>query len=148
MSEDFDLSLLKGLEQGVILDVLYRDQILRKVDEERIRKMKTQLQQRQWKGAKSASSEYQKKSCARCQKSLGVLFSRGAVCSGCSHQVCTGCRVKLNPYHWKCTFCYAHEEIKVKTGEWFFEKRARKFPAEGRHETAGAKLLKTYQKLR
>ncbi|ETE63352.1 Synaptotagmin-like protein 3, partial [Ophiophagus hannah] len=62
--------------------------------------------------------------------------------------------------------------IKVKTGEWFFEERAKKFPTEGkgrkgmlfkrkmgqgkeeimkikygRYETAGAKLLKSYQKL-
>lgn len=37
MSQDLDLSFLKGLEREVILDVLYRDQMLRKVDEERIR---------------------------------------------------------------------------------------------------------------
>ncbi|XP_016008195.1 synaptotagmin-like protein 3 isoform X3 [Rousettus aegyptiacus] len=37
--------------------------------------------------------------------------------------------------------------VKIKTGEWFFEERAKKFPAEGRHETAGAKLLQSYQSL-
>ncbi|XP_062981750.1 synaptotagmin-like protein 3 isoform X2 [Elgaria multicarinata webbii] len=106
------------------------------------------MELQQWKGAEGANYEFREKSCARCQKSFGVLFNRGAVCNGCSHQVCSGCRITLNPYLWKCTVCYAHEEIKIKTGEWFFEERARKFPAEGRHETAGAKLLKSYQKLR
>uniref|UniRef100_A0A8D0T6Y6 C2 domain-containing protein n=1 Tax=Sus scrofa TaxID=9823 RepID=A0A8D0T6Y6_PIG len=39
------------------------------------------------------------------------------------------------------------ENVKIKTGEWFFEERAKKFPAGGKHETAGAKLLQSYQKL-
>nr|XP_056708339.1 synaptotagmin-like protein 3 [Euleptes europaea] len=147
MSQELNLNFLKGLEQEVILDVLYRDQILRKMDDERIRKLKTQLQQLRWEGSKSTSHEHPEKSCARCQKALGVLINRGAVCNGCSHRVCPGCRIFLNPYMWKCTVCYAHEDIKAKAGEWFFEERAKKFPAEDRHETAGIKLLKSYQKL-
>ncbi|XP_015262273.1 PREDICTED: synaptotagmin-like protein 3 [Gekko japonicus] len=147
MSQELNLNLLKGLEQEIILDVLYRDQILRKMDEERVRKLKMQLQQLRWKGSKSTSHEYPEKSCARCQKALGVLMNRGAVCNGCSHLVCSECRIILNPYMWKCTLCYTHEDVKAKAGEWFFEERAKKFPAEDRHETAGTKLLKSYQKL-
>lgn len=37
MTQELDLSVLKGLERQVVLDVLNRDQMLRKVDEERIR---------------------------------------------------------------------------------------------------------------
>ncbi|XP_074920183.1 synaptotagmin-like protein 3 [Chelonoidis abingdonii] len=147
MTCELNLNFLKELEQETVLQVLYRDQMVRKVDEERIRKLKMQLQQLQWKGTNSVSHEYQERSCARCQKSLGLVMNRGAVCNGCSHRVCSECRVCLNPYLWKCTICYAHGDMKVKTGEWFFEERAKKFPAEGRHETAGAKLLKSYQKL-
>ncbi|XP_032341158.1 synaptotagmin-like protein 3 isoform X4 [Camelus ferus] len=40
-----------------------------------------------------------------------------------------------------------HRNVKIKTGEWFFEERAKKFPTEGKHETAGAKLLQSYQAL-
>ncbi|XP_021396082.3 synaptotagmin-like protein 3 [Lonchura striata] len=109
--------------------------------------MKLQLQQLRWKGAKNARCEYQERSCARCQKSLGLLVNRGAVCNGCSHRVCSECRVCLNPCLWKCTICYAHGDVKVKAGEWFFEERAKKYPGEGRHETVGAKLLESYQKL-
>ncbi|XP_032194483.1 synaptotagmin-like protein 3 isoform X5 [Mustela erminea] len=37
--------------------------------------------------------------------------------------------------------------VKIKTGEWFFEERAKKFPTESKHGTAGAKLLQSYQEL-
>ncbi|NXV47109.1 SYTL3 protein, partial [Uria aalge] len=147
MACEFNLNFLKGLEREAVLEVLYRDQIVRKTEEERIRKLNLQLQQLRWKGARNVSHEYQERSCARCQKSLGLLMNRGAVCNGCSHRVCSECRVCLNPCLWKCTICYAHGDVKVKAGEWFFEERAKKYPGEGRHETVGAKLLKSYQKL-
>ncbi|KAM4786265.1 synaptotagmin-like protein 3 isoform 2-T5 [Cyanocitta cristata] len=145
MACEFNLNFLKELEREAVLEVLYRDQMVRKTEEERIRKMKLQLQQLRWKGAKNARHEYQERSCARCQKSLGMLMNRGAVCNGCSHRVCSECRVCLNPCLWKCTICYAHGDVKVKAGEWFFEERAKKYP--GRHETVGAKLLESYQNL-
>ncbi|NWU28364.1 SYTL3 protein, partial [Dyaphorophyia castanea] len=147
MACEFNLNFLKELEREAVLEVLYRDQMVRKTEEERIRKMKLQLQQLRWKGAKNARHEYQERSCARCQKSLGLLMNRGAVCNGCSHRVCSQCRVCLNPCLWKCTICYAHGDVKVKAGEWFFEERAKKYPGEGRHETVGAKLLESYQNL-
>uniref|UniRef100_A0A803VFY2 Synaptotagmin like 3 n=1 Tax=Ficedula albicollis TaxID=59894 RepID=A0A803VFY2_FICAL len=147
MACEFNLNFLKGLERDAVLEVLYRDQMVRKTEEERIRKMKLQLQQLRWKGAKTARREYQERCCARCQKSLGLLLNRGAVCNGCSHRVCSECRVCLNPCLWKCTICYAHGDMKVKAGEWFFEERAKKYPGEGRHETVGAKLLESYQNL-
>ncbi|KAM6434039.1 synaptotagmin-like protein 3 [Rhynochetos jubatus] len=147
MACEFNLNLLKELEREAVLEVLYRDQMVRKTEEDRIRKLKLQLQQLRWKRARNASHEYQERSCARCQKSLGLLMNRGAVCNGCSHRVCSECRVCLNPCLWKCTVCYAHGDVKVKTGEWFFEERAKKYPGEGRHETVGAKLLKSYQNL-
>ncbi|NXI03132.1 SYTL3 protein, partial [Pachycephala philippinensis] len=147
MACEFNLNFLKELEREAVLEVLYRDQMVRKTEEERIRKMKLHLQQLRWKGAKNARHEYQERSCARCQKSLGLLMNRGAVCNGCSHRVCSECRVCLNPCLWKCTICYAHGDVKVKAGEWFFEERAKKYPGEGRHETVGAKLLESYQNL-
>ncbi|NXJ67132.1 SYTL3 protein, partial [Rostratula benghalensis] len=147
MACEFNLNFLKELEREAVLEVLYRDQMVRKTEEERIRKLNLQLQQLRWKGGRNVSHEYRERSCARCQKSLGLLVNRGAVCNGCSHRVCSECRVCLNPCLWKCTICYAHGDVKVKAGEWFFEERAKKYPGEGRHETVGAKLLKSYQKL-
>ncbi|XP_041418776.1 synaptotagmin-like protein 3 isoform X2 [Xenopus laevis] len=129
MAINYNLSLLKELEREKVLEVLYRDQSLQKAEEERIRKLKTHLQQLRWKGAKSVSREYQERSCARCQKALGRLVNRGSVCNGCSHRVCHECQVFLCNLIWKCTVCYAHGEVKIKTGEWFFEEREKKFPS-------------------
>ncbi|KAG8582951.1 hypothetical protein GDO81_008235 [Engystomops pustulosus] len=147
MAIDFNLSFLKELERERVLEVLFRDQTLQKAEEERIRKLKTHLQQLRWKGAKSAAREYQERSCARCQKALGRLLNRGAVCNGCSHRVCPECQVYRCNIVWKCTVCNAHGEVKIKTGEWFYEEREKKFPSAGKHETVGAKLLKSYQKM-
>uniref|UniRef100_A0A8D2MRP4 Synaptotagmin like 3 n=1 Tax=Zonotrichia albicollis TaxID=44394 RepID=A0A8D2MRP4_ZONAL len=132
MACEFNLNFLKELEREAVLEVLYRDQMVRKTEEERIRKMKQQLQQLRWKGARSTRHEFQERCCARCQKSLGLLVNRGAVCNGCSHRVCAECRVCLSPCLWKCTVCYAHGwvNVKVKAGEWFFEERAKKYPGE------------------
>ncbi|XP_017508439.2 synaptotagmin-like protein 3 isoform X10 [Manis javanica] len=148
MAQEVHLSSLQELEREVILQVLYRDQMVQNVEEERIRKLKTSLQHLRWRGAKGVSREYREKSCARCQRALGLLLNRGAVCQGCSHRVCSECRVSLRRTHsWKCTVCFEDRNVKIKTGDWFFEERAKKFPTEGKHETVGAKLLQSYQKL-
>ncbi|XP_044531667.1 synaptotagmin-like protein 3 [Gracilinanus agilis] len=148
MTQEVNLNSLKELEREMVLQVLYRDQVVQKVEEERIRKLKLHLQDLRWRPVKNTNQEYKEKSCARCQKSLGLVINRGGVCQGCSHRVCSECRVFLKKtYVWKCTVCFADGDAKIKTGEWFFEERAKKFPAESKHETAGAKLLKSYQKL-
>ncbi|XP_061062799.1 synaptotagmin-like protein 3 isoform X2 [Eubalaena glacialis] len=148
MAQEVSLNSLRESEREVILRVLYRDREVQNIEEERIRKLKTHLQHLRWKGSKSGSQEYQQKSCARCQQALGLLLNRGAVCQGCSHRVCAKCRVVLRTTRaWKCTVCFEDRNVKIKTGEWFFEERAKKFPTEGKHETAGAKLLQSYQKL-
>ncbi|XP_019268234.2 synaptotagmin-like protein 3 isoform X4 [Panthera pardus] len=148
MAGEVSLNSLQELEREVILQVLYRDQAVQNIEEERIRKLKTHLQHLRWKGTRSVSPEYKEKSCARCQCQLGLLLNRGAVCKGCSHRVCSECRVFLQRTHaWKCTVCFEDRNVKIKTGEWFFEERAKKFPTEGKHDRAGAKLLQSYQEL-
>uniref|UniRef100_A0A8C5THB3 Synaptotagmin like 3 n=1 Tax=Malurus cyaneus samueli TaxID=2593467 RepID=A0A8C5THB3_9PASS len=113
MACEFNLNFLKELEREAVLEVLYRDQMVRKTEEERIRKMKLQLQQLRWKGAKNVRHDYQERCCARCQKSLGLLMNRGAVCNGCSHRVCSECRVCLNPGLWKCTICFIDPPLRA-----------------------------------
>ncbi|XP_062042979.1 synaptotagmin-like protein 3 isoform X2 [Lepus europaeus] len=146
MAQEVDLNSLQEREREVILQVLYRDQAVRNIEEQRIRELKTHLRRLRWEGAKSSSREYREKCCARCQRPLGLLLNQGAVCQGCSHRVCSECRVFLRRTRaWKCTVCFEDRNVKIKTGEWFFEERAKKFPAEGKHETAGARLLQSYQ---
>nr|XP_040139429.1 synaptotagmin-like protein 3 isoform X3 [Ictidomys tridecemlineatus] len=148
MAHEVNLDSLKELELEVILQVLHRDQAVQSLEEERIRKLKTHLQHLRWKGARNSSREYKEKCCARCQRALGLLLNRGTVCLGCSHCVCSECRVFLGRSStWKCTVCFEERNVKAKTGEWFFEERAKKFPTAGKRETAGAKLLQSYQRL-
>ncbi|XP_019486317.1 PREDICTED: synaptotagmin-like protein 3 isoform X2 [Hipposideros armiger] len=148
MAQEVNLNSLQELEREVVLQVLYRDRAIQNMEDERIRKLKTRLQHLRWRGMKSVSQENKEKSCARCQRVLGLLLNRGTACQGCSHRVCSECRVFLRrTCVWRCTMCYEDRNVKIKTGDWFFEERARKFPTEGKHDTAGAKLLQSYQKL-
>ncbi|KAG7460766.1 hypothetical protein MATL_G00202340 [Megalops atlanticus] len=143
-----DLSVLEVLEREKVLEVLQRDKILRSLEEERIRKMKLELQEIRRKGAKSFSRQYSERTCARCQRPLGKFWNCGAVCHGCSHRICNKCRINVTAQEWKCTVCHAYREVKIKSGEWFLEERAKKFSADAdRHETTGEKLLKSYQRL-
>ncbi|XP_074120780.1 synaptotagmin-like protein 3 [Sminthopsis crassicaudata] len=141
MTQEVNLNSLKELEREMVLQVLYRDQMVQKVEEERIRKLKLHLQDLKWRPAKNINQENKEKFCARCQKSLGLVINRGGVCQGCSHRVCSECRVFLRKtYMWKCTVCFADGSIAAAAAE---EMRT----LAGKHETAGAKLLKSYQNL-
>ncbi|KAM4601176.1 synaptotagmin-like protein 3 [Polymixia lowei] len=143
-----DLSLLQALERERVLEVLQRDKILRTTEEERIRRMKYDLQEIRRKGAKSFARQYSERTCARCQRPLGKFWNSGCVCRGCSHRICSRCRVGVSSVDWKCTVCHAYREVKIRSGEWFLEERAKKFTVTtDRYETIGDKLLKSYHML-
>ncbi|XP_030261663.1 synaptotagmin-like protein 3 isoform X1 [Sparus aurata] len=145
-SFNMDLSLLQALERERVLEVLRRDKQLRIIEEDRIRRMKCELQELRRRGAKSFTRQYGERTCARCQRPLGKFWNLGAVCRGCSHRICSRCRV--GAADWKCTVCHAYREVKIRSGEWFLEQRARKFPlATDKYETVGEKLLKNYNVL-
>ncbi|KAK2856099.1 hypothetical protein Q5P01_004834 [Channa striata] len=143
-----DLSLFQALEKEIILEVLRRDKQLRIIEEDRIRRMKCELQELRRRGAKSFARQYGERTCARCQRPLGKFWNSGAVCRGCSHRICNKCRVGVGPTYWKCTVCHAYREVKVRSGDWFLEERGRKFPVTAdKCETVGETLLKTYNAL-
>ncbi|XP_030637812.1 synaptotagmin-like protein 3 [Chanos chanos] len=143
-----DLSLLQALEREKVLEVLQRDKALRTIEEERIRKLKSELQEIRRKGAKSFACQYSERTCARCQRPLGKFWNCGAVCRGCSHRICSKCRVSLSAHNWTCTVCHAYREVKFKSGEWFLEVRAKKFPRNSEVcENTGERLLQTYRRL-
>ncbi|CAJ1077071.1 synaptotagmin-like protein 3 [Xyrichtys novacula] len=143
-----DLSFLQALERERVLEVLQRDKQLRIIEEDRIRRMKYDLQELRRKGAKSFTRQYGERTCARCQRPLGKFWNSGAVCRGCSHRICSRCRVGVGAAEWKCTVCHAYREVKIRSGEWFLEQRALKFAVTtDKFETVGEKLLKTYNVL-
>ncbi|CAK6962714.1 synaptotagmin-like protein 3 [Scomber scombrus] len=143
-----DLSLLQAMERERVLEVLRRDKQLRTIEEDRIKRMRYELQDLRRKGAKSFARQYGERTCARCQRPLGKFWNSGAVCCGCSHRICRKCRVGLGATAWKCTVCHAYRDVKIRSGEWFMEEKAKKFPATAdKYETVGEKLLKTYNVL-
>lgn len=75
-----------------------------------LRRMKHELQELRRRGAKSYARQYGEHTCARCQRPLGKFWNSGAVCRGCSHRICSRCRVGVGvrAADWKCTVCHAY----------------------------------------
>ncbi|XP_043074840.1 synaptotagmin-like protein 3 isoform X2 [Puntigrus tetrazona] len=144
-----DLGLFQALERERVLEVLQRDKALRTIEADRIRRLKVELQGVCRQGSLAIMRPSGQRSCARCERLLGKFWDCGSVCCGCSHRICKHCRVVWSAQEWKCTMCHAYREFKIKSGEWFLEQQARKFPdvRENSHESIGDKLLQSYQRL-
>ncbi|XP_056358520.1 synaptotagmin-like protein 5 isoform X2 [Oenanthe melanoleuca] len=126
-SEIINLSFLLEHERETILGVLKRDEYLKKVEDKRIRKLKNELLEVRRKGGNRHSEQDNSRVCIRCQKSLGFIFDRGELCQSCQLRVCSSCRVLGADGHWKCSVCAKIAELRIVTGEWFFEERAKRF---------------------
>ncbi|KAL2310425.1 hypothetical protein Nmel_002077 [Mimus melanotis] len=126
-SEIINLSFLLEHERETILGVLKRDEYLKKVEDKRIRKLKNELLEVRRKGGNRHSEQDSSRVCARCQKSLGFIFDRGELCQSCQLRVCSSCRVLAADGQWKCSVCAKIAELRIVTGEWFFEERAKRF---------------------
>ncbi|XP_060090096.1 synaptotagmin-like protein 5 [Heteronotia binoei] len=124
--EIINLSFLLEHEKEIILGVLKRDEYLKKIEEKRIRKLKNELLEAKRKGGRHRQQE-SSRICIRCQKNLGLIFDRGDLCQTCRLRVCNKCRVVAVDGNWKCTVCAQIAQLRIVTGEWFFEERAKRF---------------------
>ncbi|XP_062312629.1 synaptotagmin-like protein 5 isoform X2 [Osmerus eperlanus] len=125
--EELNLSFLLEDERQVILNVLQKDDKLRKREEKRVRKLKNELVEIKRKGSRRPQ-EVGERQCSRCLKSLGLIFDRGDLCQECQQRVCNTCRVSSpTGRQWKCSVCAKISVLKVVTGEWFMEERSRRF---------------------
>ncbi|NXS80929.1 SYTL4 protein, partial [Erpornis zantholeuca] len=161
MSEAVDLSFLSEVERDLILQVLQRDEELRKAEERRIRRLKNELLEIRRKGAKRGSQRYSERTCARCQQSLGRVSPKANTCRGCNHLVCRDCRSYSPNGSWRCKVCTKEAELKKTTGDWFYDQRVNRFanhlgsdmvrlslrhrPAANKRETVGQTLLQKAQ---
>ncbi|NXW73168.1 SYTL5 protein, partial [Hirundo rustica] len=125
--EIINLSFLLEHERETILGVLKRDEYLKKVEDKRIRKLKNELLEVRRKGGNHHAEQDNSRVCVRCQKSLGFIFDRGDPCQSCKLRVCSTCRVVGADGQWKCSVCAKIAELRIVTGEWFFEERAKRF---------------------
>uniref|UniRef100_UPI00398EF009 synaptotagmin-like protein 5 isoform X2 n=1 Tax=Pristiophorus japonicus TaxID=55135 RepID=UPI00398EF009 len=138
-TEIVNLSFLLDKEKEMILEVLRRDEQLRKAEEKRIRKLKNELIKIRGAGGNRRNQQISDRVCKRCQKTLGLIFFRGDLCQACNDRVCTECRVIVNDGSWKCTACAKIAQLRVVTGEWFFEERSKRFqPVSG----MGSEIIK------
>lgn len=128
--EIINLSSLSDTEKKTILEVLKRDDHLKQIEGKRIRKLQNELLEiRRRGGNRRLRNQADARICARCQKSLGLIFDRGDLCQACKLRICNACRV-LGPNTgkaWVCTVCAKIGQLKIVTGEWFFEERAKRF---------------------
>ncbi|KAL2304177.1 hypothetical protein Nmel_012919 [Mimus melanotis] len=161
MSEAVDLSFLSDVERDLILQVLQRDEELRKAEERRIRRLKNELLEIRRKGAKRGSQRYSERTCARCQQSLGRVSPKANTCRGCNHLVCRDCRSYSPSGSWRCKVCTKEAELKKTTGDWFYDQRVNRFanhlgsdmvrlslrhrPTVNKRETVGQTLLQKAQ---
>ncbi|KFO33571.1 Synaptotagmin-like protein 4 [Fukomys damarensis] len=127
MSEILDLSFLSEMERDLIINVLQRDEELRKADEKRIRRLKSELLEIKRKGAKRGSQHYSDRTCARCQENLGRLTPKTNICRGCNHLVCRDCRIQESNGTWRCKVCTKEIELKKATGDWFYDQKVNRF---------------------
>ncbi|NWR68643.1 SYTL4 protein, partial [Centropus unirufus] len=162
MSEAVDLSFLSDAERDLILQVLQRDEELRKAEERRIsRRLRNELLEIRRKGAKRGSQRYSERTCARCQQSLSRVSPKASTCRGCNHLVCRDCRSYSPNSSWRCKVCTKEAELKKTTGDWFYDQRVNRFanrlgsdmvrlslrhrPAASKRETVGQTLLQKAQ---
>ncbi|XP_035768526.1 synaptotagmin-like protein 4 [Neolamprologus brichardi] len=100
-----NLGFLSESERELILEVLQRDEKLRQAEDQRVRKLKTELQDVKRKGAKRASEKYSQHSCGRCLEPLSRLTVFSSQCKMCNHIVCRNCRMVLPDGSWLCNVC-------------------------------------------
>ncbi|XP_015244192.1 PREDICTED: synaptotagmin-like protein 4 isoform X2 [Cyprinodon variegatus] len=153
-----NLGFLSDSERELILEVLRRDEELRRVEEQRVKKLKAELSEVRRKGAKRGSGKYSERSCGRCLEPLSRLTIFPNQCKICKHYVCKNCQTSLPSGSWLCSVCAKETEVKKRAGDWFYNQRVNRFsmnpghnlvrfslkkrPAVQERETVGEKLLK------
>lgn len=151
------MSSLTDSEQDLILEVLRRDEDLRRLEELRVKRLKAEFLEIRRKGAKRSSGKYSERSCGRCQESMSLLSRNSSQCRACKHYVCQKCQSVRPNGSWVCTVCSKEIDLKMSTGDWFYDERVNRFtaapghvlvrvslrkrPGSNKHETAGELLL-------
>ncbi|AWP11867.1 putative synaptotagmin-like protein 4 [Scophthalmus maximus] len=137
-----NLSFLSDSERDLILEVLQRDEELRQAEEQRVRKMKTELLDVKRKGAKRGSGKYSQRSCGRCLEPLSRLTVFSSQCKMCNHHVCGNCRTVFPNGSWLCCVCAKESDLKKMTGDWFYDQRVNRFSTTPGHNLVRASLKK------
>ncbi|XP_073676893.1 synaptotagmin-like protein 4 [Garra rufa] len=139
---EINVSFLTESEQEFILEVLRRDEELRRLEELRVKKLKAELLDIKRKGAKRSGGNYSERSCGRCQEPMGLLNRNGIQCRVCKHQVCKKCQSARPNGSWMCTVCAKEIDLKMSTGDWFFDERVNRYSTAPGHDLVRVSLRK------
>lgn len=139
---EVNVSFLTESERELILDVLRRDEELRRAEEQRIRKLKLEVQDMKRKGAKRGSGKYSERSCGRCQEPLGRVLGTASQCRVCNHHVCRNCRLMQPNGAWVCIVCAKEADLKKSSGDWFYDQKVNRFSTAPGHDIVRASLKK------
>ncbi|XP_018589181.2 synaptotagmin-like protein 4 isoform X2 [Scleropages formosus] len=139
---EVNVAFLTESERELILEVLRRDEELRRAEEARVRKLKAELLDIRRKGAKRSSGNYSERSCGRCQAPLGRLLSNASQCQACNHHVCRNCRSVRPNGSWLCSVCSKEADLKKCTGDWFYDQRVNRYLNAPGHDIVRSSLRK------
>ncbi|CAL8356162.1 unnamed protein product [Merluccius merluccius] len=138
--EMINLAYLTDAERQLIMEVLHRDKELRMAEDQRIQKLKADLQDIKRKGAKRSSGRYSQRSCGRCQQSISRLSLGSSQCRACKHNVCRNCRAPCSDGSCLCTVCAKEADLKKSTGDWFYDQRVNRFSTKQGHDLVRSSL--------
>ncbi|KAG9338645.1 hypothetical protein JZ751_025483, partial [Albula glossodonta] len=144
-AELVSVSFLTDSEREIILEVLRRDEELRRSEEVRVRRLKVELLDIRRKGAKRSDESYSERSCGRCQQPLPRLGGGASRCPACNHQVCRNCRAVRPAGRWVCSVCAKEADLKKSTGDWFYDQRVNRFSDSPGHDIVKTSLRKRPQ---
>ncbi|KAF4085480.1 hypothetical protein AMELA_G00095660 [Ameiurus melas] len=140
--ETINMSFLTDSERELILGVLNRDEELRRLEEQRVKRLKAELLDIRRKGAKRSNGNYSENSCGRCQEPLGRLAASANQCPVCKHKVCRNCRAVQANGFWLCSVCAKEADLKKSTGDWFYDQRVNRFSTTPGHDLVRASIRK------
>ncbi|KAF3694063.1 Synaptotagmin-like protein 4 Exophilin-2 Granuphilin [Channa argus] len=141
-ADTINLGFLSESERENILKVLQRDEELRQAEDQRVRKLRTELQDVKRKGAKRGDESYSQRSCGRCLEPLSRLALFPRQCKMCHHHICQKCQTVLPDGSWLCSVCIKESDLKKRTGDWFYDQRVNRFITTPAHDLVRISLRK------
>lgn len=118
-----DLSHLTLDERKKILDVLNRDEILQKKQNDKLSRLRQEIDILESKSIDLPTEHIENANiCVRCKQSFGYFYfyNQGDFCPKCQYKVCQKCQVyQLDIRNkWLCILCHKYNQYLVQTGTW------------------------------
>ena len=108
-----DLTFLNEYERLKIIEVLRRDEILRKKQSDQIAKLKQEIDLLESRSIDIPSEHIESaKNCSRCKSLFGYFFNTGEFCAQCGFKVCQKCKADCKVFEdnfLRCVLCFKYK---------------------------------------